>query len=131
MRILIVDDDYVSRVKLSKLLSAYGHCDSSPNGDIAIRLFESAYEESVPYELVTMDIEMPDMIGQEVVTRFRELEKSWAIAPDAVTKILMVTAKRTVRDIASSYYEGCDGYVTKPTKPDDLYQALAKIGFKI
>lgn len=128
MRVLVVDDDYVSRVKLSKLLSRLGHCDNSPNGDIAIRLFEAAHAESAPYGLVTMDIEMPDLNGKEVVIRMRELEKSRDVAPDAAAKILMVTARTAVEEIFSCFYEGCDGYLMKPITPDEITEALAKIG---
>lgn len=130
MRILVVDDDYVSRVKLSKLLSAVGHCDNSPNGDIALRLFESAYTEGAPYGLVTMDIELPDINGKVVVTRMRALEKSWEILPRSATKILMITANTAVKEVFSSYGEGCDEYVMKPIKPDDLVRTLTKIGIR-
>ena len=130
MRILVVDDDYVSRVKLSKLLSALGHCDASPIGDIALRLFESAYTEGTPYGLVTMDIEMPDINGKEVVARMRELEKSWEIAPKSAAKILMVTANTAVKEVFSSYDDGCDDYVMKPIKPDDLERTLTKMGIR-
>jgi len=130
MRILIVDDDYVSRVKLTKLLSDLGHCDNAPNGDIAIRMFESAHGESIPYDLVTMDIEMFDMNGKVVVTRLREMENSWQVDPNSAAKILMVTATTAVKEVFSSYNEGCDDYLTKPIKPDDLIHALTRIGIK-
>jgi two-component system, chemotaxis family, chemotaxis protein CheY len=131
MRILVVDDDYISRVKLSRLLSDHGHCDSSPNGDIAVRLFAAAYKESAPYNLITMDIEMPDMSGQEVIMRIREMEKSWRDLSNSAAKILMVTAKERAKDVVSAYYEGCDGYLAKPIRPDRLNKALAEIGIKI
>jgi two-component system, chemotaxis family, chemotaxis protein CheY len=131
MRILVVDDDYVSRVKLSELLVPYGHRDAAPNGDIAIRLFDEAHKELAPYDLVTMDIGMPGMGGQEVVACLREKEKSWGMARESAAKIIMVTGRDSVKDVWSSYFEGCDGYLTKPIKPESLKKALAQAGCKL
>jgi two-component system, chemotaxis family, chemotaxis protein CheY len=130
MRILVVDDDYVSRVKLSQLLAPYGHRDCSPNGEIAIKMFEEAHKELAPYDLVTMDIGMPDMSGQEVLTCLREKEKVWGIPRESAAKVIMITGKDSAKDVMSSYYEGCDGYLTKPIKPEGLKQALADAGCK-
>ncbi len=128
MRILVVDDDYVSRSKLAALLASYGQCDSSPNGEIALKLFEEAHKESAPYELVTMDIEMPGMNGEEVVTQMRKIEEDLHVQDSA--KILMVTVKRTLKDVSASYYRGCSGYLIKPTTPDGLKAALGEVGIK-
>jgi len=128
MRILVVDDDYVSRVKLSQLLAPYGHRDASPNGEIAIALFEEAHKELAPYDLVTMDIGMPGMNGQEVLARMREKEKSWGIPREVAVKVIMITGKDSAKDVMSSYYEGCDGYLAKPIKPEGLKKALADVG---
>jgi two-component system, chemotaxis family, chemotaxis protein CheY len=124
MRILIVDDDYTSRVKLSQLLASYGHCDQAPNGDIALRLFEAAQKELAPYNLVTMDIEMPDLSGQEVLTRIRAIEKEWETPASKIVKVLMITAKETAKDVVSSYYGGCDGYLAKPVNGERLRKSL-------
>ncbi len=124
MRILIVDDDYVSRVKLSEILSRHGQCDNAPNGDIATRLFEAAQKELVPYKLVTVDIQMPDLSGQEVVTKLRAMEAEWKTPAALIAKIIMITASDTAKDVVSSYYQGCDGYLTKPIDPQKLSKAL-------
>ena len=77
MRVLVVDDDYVSRTKLKALLTSLGgDCDALPDGEMVIKMFEKAHEESVPYDLITMDVEMPGMSGQEVVQKIRESESS-------------------------------------------------------
>jgi two-component system, chemotaxis family, chemotaxis protein CheY len=131
MRILVVDDDYVSRVKLAELLAPYGHRDSSPNGEIAIKLFEEAHKELAPYDLVTLDIGMPGMSGQEVLACLREKEKSWRTPRELAAKVIMVTAKESPKDVISSYFELCDGYLAKPIKPESLKKALADVGCKL
>ena len=130
MRILVVDDDYVSRSKLAALLAPYGQCDSSPNGEIALKLFEEAQKELAPYELVTMDIEMPGMNGEEVVKQMRKVEESLQVPTLDSVKILMVTVKHALKDVSASYYHGCNGYLIKPTTPEGLREALAEIGIK-
>ena len=127
MRILVVDDDYISRTKLKSLLSAYGDCDAVPNGEIALQMFEKAYKESAPYNLITMDIEMPDLSGQEVVHNIRQWELENKVKTSRQVKILMITIKNDVNDIMSSFKEGCEWYLTKPVTPENLREALAKV----
>ena len=127
MRILVVDDDYVSRVKLVALLGQYGQCDNAPCGEIAIKLFEQAQKSGVPYNLVTMDIEMPDMDGQAVVKQMRAQESALGLVSSKQAKILMVTAKTALKEVSTSYHEGCDGYLTKPTTPQGLKDALKEV----
>ncbi|MEI8011536.1 MAG: response regulator [Candidatus Omnitrophota bacterium] len=128
MRILVVDDDYVSRVKLMAILNPYGQCDSAPDGDIALKLCEAAHKELVPYDLITMDIEMPGMNGQAVVDQVRKIEEALKIDGSQAVKILMVTVKAALKDVSTAYYRGCNGYLKKPTTPEDIKHALEDIG---
>ena len=127
MRILVVDDEYVSRTKLKALLSTFGDVDAVPDGEVALHMFGRARQEAVPYGLVTMDVNMPDMNGQEVVRRMREMEQTdgrWM--PQA--KILMVTVTSDSRDIMSSFREGAEWYIVKPVNPQKLKEAMEKLG---
>jgi len=130
MRVLVVDDDYVSRTKLMTLLAVYGQCDGAPNGEIAVKYFEAAHKELVPYDLITMDIEMPVMDGQQTVVAIRKIERDLQVTSEKEVKILMVTVKRSPKDVVKAYYEGCSGYLTKPTKPEDIKKSLGELGFQ-
>ena len=127
MRILVVDDDYVSRTKLQALLAEYGACDAVANGEQAINMFQKAHEEAEPYNLITMDIEMPDMSGQQVVHEIRKWESDNKVKFSKEAKILMITIKNDVKDIMSSFNEGCEWYLTKPVTPENLREALTKV----
>jgi len=131
MRILIVDDDYVSRSKLKMLLAEYGDCDAVRNGELAIDMFVAATEESVPYELITMDIAMPGMDGKEAVRKIRKVEKEKNISADEQVKIVMVTAKKDIKNVADSYYEGCAGYLAKPITPEGIKKTLGDVGLEL
>ncbi|MFP4052524.1 MAG: response regulator [Phycisphaerae bacterium] len=126
MRILVVDDEYVSRTKLKALLSGHGDVDAVPDGETALRMFDRARQESVPYALVTMDVNMPDMNGQEVVRRMREIEQG-GDSSVSEAKILMVTVTSNSRDIMSSFREGAEWYIVKPVTPEKISEALEKI----
>ncbi len=129
MRILVVDDDYVSRMKLKALLTAYGDCDTAQNGESALKSFKTAHKEKFHYQLITMDIEMPDMTGQVVVHDIRKWEEANNINESQKTKILMVTIKSNMKDIMSAFEEGCEWYLSKPVTPENLAVAMAKVGF--
>ncbi len=129
MKILIVDDDFVSCSKLEALLSVYGECDIAEDGSQAFEMFEKSHENSPGYDLVTMDIEMPGMSGHEVLRKIREWEEANDIYKHGENaKILMVTSMLSRTDIMSSFREGCEGYLRKPITPENLEEALAKIG---
>lgn len=129
MRILIVDDDYICRTQFKALLSKYGDCDCAPTGKIALELFEIAHRDHVPYSLVTLDINMPNMDGHAVINRIRECE--CAVRERAVdipmVKVIMISAKTEQHDILASFREGCEGYLRKPITPAALLEVLEEL----
>lgn len=128
MRILVVDDDYVSRVKLAAILQVYGQCDNAPNAAIAIELFKEAHKELVPYDIVAIDIEMPGISGSEAVVKFREIEAALEVGKGKTVKVIMVTAHKAIRDVTSSYYSGCDAYLIKPVTVDGVKAVFVELG---
>ena len=129
MRILIVDDDYISRTQLKALLSGYGDCDAVPEGRLALEMIECSYNENVPYDLITMDIDMPGMIGQEVVREIRNLEANQKVDFSEEVKILMITVKDDPKSIMTSFKEGCEWVLKKPVTPDQIKETLTNLGF--
>lgn len=131
MRSLIVDDNYISRSHIKELLYPYGDCDGAHNGNIALEMFVAAHSEGMPYNLITMDIEMPELDGKEVVRRIRQWEKENNISTAEEAKIIMVTVKKEMGEISKSYIEGCHGYCLKPVKSYTLKSTLKEIGLLI
>ncbi len=68
MRTLIVEDDFTSRLLLQSFLSRYGDCHIAVNGLEAVAAFRAAKEKGENYNLICMDIMMPEMDGQTAVT---------------------------------------------------------------
>lgn len=128
MRVLVVDDDYVCRTKSEAMLSSCTDCDTASDGETALAMFEKAHEESVPYDLITMDIDMPGMCGQEVVQKIREWEgRQKTYKKGDEVKILMVTVRADPESIVVSFRDGCEWYVIKPLTKEKLQDAFAKL----
>ncbi|HEU0264763.1 MAG TPA: response regulator, partial [Geobacterales bacterium] len=107
MRILIVEDDFVSRVLLKKLLGVLGDCDMAVNGREALAAFDLAWEEKRPYELICLDIMMPEMNGHEALKQIREREKELEVqGMEQEVKILMTTALDDPKNVMDAYYWG-------------------------
>ncbi len=129
MNILAVDDDFVSRKKMNLILSAYGRCDVAMNGAECIEAFNMAHEEGDPYDLITMDVQMPGINGIETVQRIREWEKQHGVPLGKGVKIIMVTVKEDAATVFSSFREGCEAYVSKPFTRESLEKAIAGLQF--
>jgi two-component system chemotaxis response regulator CheY len=128
MRILIVDDDYISRTQVKALMLGYGDCDIAPNGELALALFDAAHAEDSPYKLITIDVDMPGMTGHDVVAALRKREDELGVtAHEGEAKIIMVSAMDDGRNIMSSFRKGAEGYLVKPITPDRLKQTLEEI----
>lgn len=128
MKILIIEDEFVSRTKLQKILSNLGDCHLAVNGKEAMEAFKLAHEEGEPYELITVDIKLPDMSGPEIVKQMRAWEKeARAAVKDGEAKILMVTAL-SGKNVMESFKEGCEGYIVKPFDSRKIARELARLG---
>ena len=128
MRILIVDDDYISRTQIKALMLGYGDCDIAPNGEVALALFDAAHGEETPYELISVDVDMPGMSGIDVVNEIRQREDALNVASESKeAKIIMVSAMDDGRNIMTSFRKGAEGYLVKPVTPAKLKETLDEI----
>lgn len=125
MKTLIVEDDFLNRFLLNKLLSEYGKVDTVVNGIEAINAFELAHKENSKYDLILLDIMMPEMDGIQALKIIRQKEKEMQIPPKDEVKIIMITALDTPHDVIESYYQGgCNAYLVKPILRKKLLDIL-------
>jgi signal transduction histidine kinase len=104
MKILVVDDEFVSRMTLQKLMGSIGECEAVENGEDALK---SAFSDHPP-DLILLDIMMPGMDGYTVCKRLRS---------DPGTKdtpIIFLSANTKVEDITQGFELGAVDYITKP-----------------
>ncbi|MEA2103706.1 MAG: response regulator [Candidatus Cloacimonadota bacterium] len=128
MKILVVDDDKSSRIMMAEILKKYGECKSANSGTEAVGKFKRAVSYKEPFDLITLDITMPDKNGLEVLTEIRKVEKNKKAKP---VKILMVTARDDKTNVLISIKAGCDGYIKKPISADTVLDKVKALGFKL
>ena len=120
MRTLIVEDDFTSRLLLQSFLSPYGECHVAVNGKEAVAAFRAAQESGHKYDLICMDIMMPEMDGQTAVREIRALEEAGGTLSTAGVKIIMTTALDDVKNVVQSFKALCDAYLFKPIDTGQL-----------
>lgn len=128
MRILIVEDDLLGRIVLRKLLGHRGDCDMAVNGVEAVEAFRMAREENKPYDLICMDILMPEMDGVEALKAIRGYEEERGIFALDRVKVIMITGKDDSKSVLTSFREGCEGYVVKPVERENLEKQIKELG---
>ena len=127
MKTLIVEDDFTCRLLLQKMLEKYGDCHIAVNGREATVAVRSAVSSRRPYDLICLDIMMPEMDGQETLKALRAIERQAGIAGLDCVKVIMTTALADTDNILQAFREQCDGYLTKPIRQEKLLALLAKL----
>ncbi len=115
-RILLVEDNALNRELIHGMLRYSGIIiDESITGKDAIEKVKTATD---PYELILMDIQMPEMDGYEATRRIREFDKS--------IPIIALTANAMVEDIKKSMDATMNEHLNKPIEVEKLFETLLK-----
>ena len=125
LRILLAEDAYPNQVLVVGLLGKQGHSITvANNGKEAIALLKEQ-----AFDVVLMDVQMPEMDGLEATRLIRTLEGQGGLAPQPRKPIPIVamTAHAMKGDRERCLECGMSGYVTKPVRSRDLYDALAEL----
>lgn len=131
MRILIAEDDFASRKFMLKFLSKYAEVDATVDGQEAAAAFELALEDGTPYDLVCLDIMMPNMNGIEALQAIRGLEADFGIDRSNRARVIMTTALNEVKQVDQAFDLGCEGYAVKPIDTDKFLVIMEKMGLNI
>jgi two-component system chemotaxis response regulator CheY len=128
MKCLIVEDNEFLRTQTEFFLDGLAEIATAGNGREAVDLFTNALAERNPFDLVLLDVMMPEMDGQQALKLMRQAEKqSGGAAKKAV--IIMTTALSSVDAMQEALLEGdCTDYLVKPVRRDDLVALLNRNG---
>jgi CheY-like chemotaxis protein len=119
LSLLLAEDNAVNLKFALKLLQREGHrVTVANNGKEAVALWESK-----PFDLVLMDIQMPEMDGLDATRSIRAKEKE----KGGRTPIIAMTANAMAGDREMCIEAGMDGYVTKPVKKDALFAEVQRV----
>ena len=123
LSILVAEDNEINALLMRSLLNRLGHHTViTTNGEEALESCLAAKSAGTPYDLVLMDIQMPQLDGIEATKRIRSHE---AGQPGRQTPILALTANTLVEDRYACFEAGMDGFLIKPLDRDKLSDALA------
>ncbi len=132
MKFLIIDDDFDSRRLLQKILHPYGYVDIAADGEEGIEAYRTTLEEGEPYQLITMDILMPNIDGQQALREIREMEKDMGISDEDAVKVIMVSGIDDSKELYDAFFLGeATSYIVKPIRRQVLLDEIMRLGIAI
>ncbi len=127
MKILVVEDDFTSRILMHKLLSPYGEVHIAVNGKEAVDVVEEAIKQKEIYDLICLDVMMPEMDGHTALEQIRKQEDEAGFRVGQGSKVIMTTALSDSQNVIGAFKEECDAYMVKPVERAKLLRQLRKL----
>jgi CheY-like chemotaxis protein len=128
LRILVCDDNAINQKVAQRILAQMGYkADVANHGKEALLALDREH-----YDLIFMDLQMPEMNGLEATQVIRDRERQNSQFPNYAPHIIIIamTASAMVGDREKCLAAGMDDYVSKPVRPDDLRVAVEKWGLQ-
>jgi signal transduction histidine kinase/CheY-like chemotaxis protein len=117
--VLLVEDNHVNQMLAVKLLKKQGYeVTVAENGRLAMDAWQAGH-----FDFILMDMMMPEMDGLEATRRIRAEEHSRG----GHIPIIAMTANAMTGDRERCLDSGMDGYISKPVKPEVLYQEIERV----
>ncbi|MCC9137763.1 response regulator [Pontibacter silvestris] len=115
LRILLAEDNEINQLLINTVLSDWEvSVDTVANGLEALAMFDTN-----AYDIILMDMQMPEMDGYEAINRIRTSGVANAALP-----IIALTAHATTGEVEKCIAAGANAYVSKPFEPEDLFQTI-------
>ena len=126
MKSLVAEDEATNRKLLQIFLSRYGACDIALDGKEAVNAVALALQSHHEYDLVCMDLKMPQLDGQEAIREIRKQEAAAQVSKPA--KIIVTTIHTDTNSITGALLGRCDSYLVKPIDTAKLKKELKALG---
>lgn len=128
MKSLIVEDDFSDRVILQEFPKSNGPVHVATSGREAVQAIREARTAGDAYDLVCLDIKVPELDGLEALRQIRALEEAGqAVGSDRAT-VVMTTALYELKRVTKAYRELCDAHLVKPIQRNTLLNQVNALG---
>jgi two-component system, sensor histidine kinase and response regulator len=119
MPVLIVDDNFTNRILLQEMTTSWGLVPTiAADGKEAFDRFNNAFASGTPYRLILLDMQMPELDGFDVA----KIIKNAPSGEDV--RIILLSSSGQRGDTDRCKEEGISGYLPKPIKQSDLFDAI-------
>lgn len=123
-RVLIVEDSQPNREILFEILKDMVDCEFAIDGVSAVEMFNRSLVEKSFYDLLLLDIGLPEVCGMSLLDAIREAETKAGVLLGNGIPIIMVTAQDN--RFLEAYDKGCNDYIVKPVSADLLIEKVKK-----
>jgi CheY-like chemotaxis protein/HPt (histidine-containing phosphotransfer) domain-containing protein len=128
IKTLVIDDDQVCRQRVRMIVQDFCECDFADDGKQGYDKYRKTLEEGQPFQLITLDIQMPKLDGHETLSAIRLLEQQHGIEGLDGVKVIMITSQHHSSHIFSAFRGGCEAYVIKTNLGEKLPEEMARLG---
>ncbi len=128
MNVLVVDDNLTIRRVLVGLLGRHAFCDTAVNGRSAVDAVFQQVRGGLGYDLICLDLSLPDLDGLEALHQIRAVESSHAVAGAKRSRVVVITAHDDADTETRAFDAGCDAFLRKPFDAARVSSLLAELG---
>lgn len=121
---LVIDDQVTARMLLKCLLEDLGEVVEAGTAAVAIAAYRQALRSDRPFDVVCVDLGLPDRSGIDVVREIRAAETAQGLMPGDGAKVIVITASEDPEHEATAQRQHADAFLRKPLSYDGLRQAL-------
>jgi len=128
-RYLVVDDSSSVRQFFKGVLASCGGCDFAVDGLEGIKMAGRAIMDKSPYDVIFLDIMMPNVSGLACCQKIRDMEYAAGMERGKGSVIVIVSSLSDAATMLKAQYEsGADAYLTKPVDPSAVREILCGAG---
>ena len=127
---MIVDRDVISSSKLKLVLSKYGECDIVHSGAEAVELFHNANKASNPYGLISLEMDLNEMTGVDVLEKIKDWESDNQVQTDLQVKAILILAEDDFDKLGPGIEQSSVTILAKPYDRKKLEGILTEIGLE-
>jgi len=125
IRILIIEDDASTSALLRHLLKKHGPCMVAGTARDGFAAFLKAWEQSQPYQILFLDLHLPDLSGLSILSALRRFESDRRVPHNRRCLVVVSTASDDLEDIKAALVLEADGYLVKPLSPEAIEEKIS------